>query len=76
VLLSMFVRLTATEPIKSTPMCGQARRRSQMSIKNERALRAPQSYSVSLQQAAAAIWGDNFWGREKINPEPTRQLRR
>lgn len=30
-------------------------------------------YSVSLQQAAEAIWGENFWGREKINPQPPAQ---
>ena len=43
-----------------------------MTIKFERASRALESYPVSLQQAAAALWGGNFWGREKINPEPAR----
>jgi hypothetical protein len=41
-----------------------------MSIKSDGAPRALASYPVSLQQAAIAIWGDDFWGREKINPEP------
>ena len=41
-----------------------------MTAKTERAPRALQSYPVSLQQAAAALWDGNFWGREKINPEP------
>ncbi|NNM76564.1 hypothetical protein HJG53_06565 [Sphingomonas sp. ID1715] len=41
-----------------------------MSIKSDRAPRALASYPLSLQHAAAAIWGENFWGREKINPEP------
>ncbi|MFD1610891.1 hypothetical protein ACFSCW_03650 [Sphingomonas tabacisoli] len=41
-----------------------------MSVKTEAAPRAIGSYSVSLQQAAAALWDGNFWGREKINPEP------
>lgn len=40
-----------------------------MSSKTEAAPRALNSYPVSLQQAAAALWGENFWGREKINPE-------
>lgn len=41
-----------------------------MSSKTASAPRALGSYSVSLQQAAAALWDGNFWGREKINPEP------
>lgn len=41
-----------------------------MSTRIPSASRSPKSYPVSLQRAAAALWGDNFWGREKINPEP------
>ena len=40
-----------------------------MSTKTKRALRTLESYPASLQQAAAALWDGNFWGREKINPE-------
>lgn len=44
---------------------------------NARPAAAPRAgYSVSLQQAAQAIWGDDFWGREKINPLPPVPLRR
>jgi hypothetical protein len=43
-----------------------------MSTETKRASRALESYPVSLQQAAAALWGDNFWGRERINPEVRR----
>lgn len=41
-----------------------------MSVNVPDASRPLNSYPVSLQRAAAALWGDNFWGREKINPEP------
>lgn len=41
-----------------------------MSAKTPGAPRALKSYPVSLQRAASALWGENFWGREKINPEP------
>jgi hypothetical protein len=40
-----------------------------MSAKTAAAPRALASYPVSLQSAAAALWGEDFWGREKINPE-------
>ena len=41
-----------------------------MSFANDPAEPAARGYSVSLQHSAAAIWGDGFWGRERINPEP------
>lgn len=41
-----------------------------MSTTSARAARAFDSYPVSLQHAAKALWDDDFWGREKINPEP------
>jgi hypothetical protein len=41
-----------------------------MSATTPSAPRSLKSYPVSLQRAAAALWGENFWGREKINPEP------
>lgn len=30
---------------------------------------APTLYSPSLRKTAEALWGGNFWGRERINPE-------
>lgn len=27
------------------------------------------SHAPSLQQAAAALWGEGFWGRDQPNPE-------
>jgi hypothetical protein len=50
-----------------------------MSTAKERPSRALATYPVSLQQAAAALWDGNFWGREAINPEakqPPRGRRR
>lgn len=41
-----------------------------MPAKSPSAPRSLESYPLSLQRAAAALWGENFWGREKINPEP------
>jgi hypothetical protein len=40
-----------------------------MSNETKRAPRALETYPVSLQQAAAALWGGNFWEREKVNSE-------
>jgi hypothetical protein len=40
-----------------------------MTINAKRAAHVTDRYSVSLQQAAAALCDENFWGREKINPE-------
>lgn len=40
-----------------------------MSTETKRAPRVLETYPLSLQQAAAALWDGNFWGREKINPE-------
>lgn len=36
----------------------------------DRAGRALETYPVSLQHAAQALWDGDFWGREPINPEP------
>lgn len=41
-----------------------------------RADRAFETYPVSLQHAADALWGGDFWGRETINPEPPLRLKR
>jgi hypothetical protein len=43
-----------------------------MSVTKQAEPRALGSYPVSLQHAAAAIWGEGFWGRERINPESVR----
>lgn len=40
-----------------------------------RAARAFETYPVSLQHAAKALWDGDFWGREAINPEPPLKAR-
>lgn len=47
-----------------------------MSATTARAPRAFDQYPVSLQQAADALWGGDFWGREVINPEPPLRFKR
>lgn len=39
----------------------------------ERGVFRRESYSISLQHAASALWGDGFWGREQPGSEEVRR---